>query len=282
MDKVEKKYIIIGLSVLAVILIGAIIALVVLNNKAPQPSEIPTNSIGKENKKEDKINKKDEEKDDDDDDDKDKVYDVYGFDKNTMQVKDEYDGFATCGYIEIPKTNVSIPILTDQSVKGMEYSCCALCTTGELNKSGNTYIVGHNFDYKNSDRIFSNNKKLKKGDKIYITGTEKNRLEYTIYNIFNTDPTDTSYITKDIDDDAIEVCIQTCNNDKEDTRLIIEARHIIGKDKTGEDDSDNNFKIPSLDDEEIDEDDELEEDEADGVEFEELDDEEELEENEEE
>lgn len=147
---------------------------------------------------------------------------IYGYDENAMQVEESYDGFPACGFIEIEKTNLALPILSNQTVAGMEYSCCKLYSTGELNISGNTYLVGHNYD---NNTLFSNNKYLEIGDKIVITGLYKNRLEYTIYNIFNTTSDDVSYLSKPIDKNDIEITIQTCNNDAEDTRLIIEAVH---------------------------------------------------------
>lgn len=151
---------------------------------------------------------------------------IYGYDENAMQVESSYNGFPTCAFIEIPKTGLALPVLSNQTVNGMEYSCCFLYTTGELNLSGNTYIVGHNYE---NGTLFSNNKKLEIGDKIVLTGLYKNRLEYTIYNMFSTTPDDVSYLTKEIASKNIELTLQTCNNDAEDTRLIIEARHEIKK-----------------------------------------------------
>ena len=151
---------------------------------------------------------------------------IYGYDKNAMQVASSYGGFPACGYLEIPKIGLSLPVLDGQTVSGMEYSCCMLYTTGQLNLSGNTYITGHN---RNNGRLFSNNKKLEVGDKIILTGLYKNRLEYTIYNIFNTTADDVSYLTKPINEKNIELTLQTCNNDRADTRLIIEAVHYISK-----------------------------------------------------
>ena len=149
---------------------------------------------------------------------------IYGYDENAMQVASSYGGFPACGFLEIAKTGLALPVLSNQTVKGMEYSCCMLYSTGTLNLSGNTYIVGHNF---NNGTLFSNNKNLSVGDKIVLTGLYKNRLEYTIYNMFNTTPDDTSYLTKHVEDGTIELTIQTCNNDKADTRLIIQAVHHI-------------------------------------------------------
>lgn len=147
---------------------------------------------------------------------------IYGYDENAMQVEESYNGFPTCAYIEIPKTGVSLPVLSNQTVSGMEFSCCKLYSTGDINISGNTYIVAHNYE---NGTLFSDNKDLEIGDKIILTGLYKNKVEYTIYNIFNTTPTDTSYLTKNIDENNIEITLQTCNNDAEDTRLIIEAVH---------------------------------------------------------
>lgn len=151
---------------------------------------------------------------------------IYGYDENAMQVASSYNGFPACGFLEISKTGLALPVLSNQTVKGMEYSCCMLYSTGTLNLSGNTYIVGHNF---NNGTLFSNNKNLSIGDKIVLTGLYKNRIEYTIYNMFNTTADDTSYLTKHVDDKDIELTIQTCNNDKADTRLIIQAVHHIKK-----------------------------------------------------
>ena len=151
---------------------------------------------------------------------------IYGYDENAMQVQEYYDGFPACGFIEIYKTGLSLPILSNQTVAGMEYSCCKLYSTGEFNLSGNTYIVGHNY---NNNTLFSNNQYLQVGDTIVITGLYKNRIEYTIYNMFNTTPDDVSYLTKEVNENDIEITLQTCNNDAEDTRLIIEAVHHIKK-----------------------------------------------------
>ncbi len=151
---------------------------------------------------------------------------IYGYDENAMQVASVYNGFPACGFLEIPKTGLAMPVLSNQSVSGMEYSCCFLYSTGEINLSGNTYIVGHNYD---NGTLFSNNKNLAVGDKIILTGLYKNRIVYTIYNMFNTTPEDVSYLTKNVDKNHIELTLQTCNNDAADTRLIIEARHEIQK-----------------------------------------------------
>lgn len=133
-------------------------------------------------------------------------------------VVSQYKGFSTLGKIEIPKTGLNIPVLSKVTVKGMEVAPCVLYSTGELNKSGNNLIVGHN--YRNGT-IFSNNKKLQIGDKIYITTLDGKRVEYIIYNKFITDSEEVDYFMKESTNP--EIILSTCT-DNEEQRLIIVAK----------------------------------------------------------
>ena len=131
-----------------------------------------------------------------------------------------YKGFYTLGSIEIPKTNVKYPILEKVTKRSLETSVAVVWPeNAELNKPGNVVIVGHN--YRNGV-FFSNNKKLSKGDKIYITDLNKNRIAYTIYNIFETSDTDTKFYNRNTDGKR-EITLSTCTDDSS-ARLIIEAR----------------------------------------------------------
>ena len=131
-----------------------------------------------------------------------------------------YKGFYTLGSIEIPKTNVKYPILEKVTKKSLETSVAVVWPeNAELNKPGNVVIVGHN--YRNGV-FFSNNKKLSKGDKIYITDLNKNRIAYTIYNIFEASDTDTKFYNRNTDGKR-EITLSTCTDDSS-ARLIIEAR----------------------------------------------------------
>lgn len=130
-----------------------------------------------------------------------------------------YKGFATVGKIEIPKTGVNIPILNQVTVEGMKNAPCLLYSTGELNQNGNNLIVGHNF---RNGTIFSNNKNLKLGDKIYVTTLDGNKVEYTIYDKFITTAEDVSYLTRDTNN-LPEITLSCCTDDDE-YRIIILAR----------------------------------------------------------
>lgn len=131
----------------------------------------------------------------------------------------EYKSFATVGKIEIPQTRVDIPILDQVTVEGMKNAPCLLYSTGKLNENGNNLIVGHNF---RDGTIFSNNKYLKLGDKIYITTLNGKRVEYTIYNKFITTAEDVSYIKRNTNNKP-EITLSCCTDDDEH-RIIILAR----------------------------------------------------------
>lgn len=130
----------------------------------------------------------------------------------------QFNGFNVLGTIEIPVTNIKYPILENSSKKAIEVAVGYLYGPG-INKAGNTTIVGHN--YRNG-LFFSNNKNISIGDKIYITDLDKNRVEYTVYNKYETTPEDSEYITRDTKG-AKEISLSTCTDDSK-SRLIIWAK----------------------------------------------------------
>jgi len=131
-----------------------------------------------------------------------------------------YNEFVMIGYIEIPKTNIEYPILVETTAEALETSVGVLYPTNPiLNQEGNVVIIGHN--YRNG-LFFSNNKKLSVGDKINITDETGKKLTYTIYEIFETTPEDTEYMTRDTGDN-IEISLSTCTDDGT-KRLVILAK----------------------------------------------------------
>ena len=139
---------------------------------------------------------------------------------NSQGVITKYKGFNVIGIIEIPKTNLKYPVLSDYSAKSLNTSVVAIYPKNPtLNVVGNVVIAGHN--YKNGN-FFSNNKKLSNGDKIIITDLNNNKVTYTIYNMFETTPNDTESYNKDTDG-KMEITLSTCTDDSS-ARLIIEAR----------------------------------------------------------
>jgi len=122
--------------------------------------------------------------------------------------------------IEIPKTDVKYPIIAqeDYSKEAIEVAVAQVYGPGP-NQPGNTVIMGHN--YRNG-LFFANNKKLVNGDKIYITDLSGNRVEYTIYNKYETTPEDAEYMARNTNG-AKEVSLSTCTDDVK-RRLIIWAK----------------------------------------------------------
>ena len=128
--------------------------------------------------------------------------------------------------MEIPKIDLDLPVFERATRNSLEQSIGVLMGPG-LNQVGNTIIVGHN--YRNRT-FFSRNDELELGDKIYILDQEGVRLEYEIYNIFETTSTDTTFYTRTSEDTGgkCEVTLSTCTDDAAttDRRLIVQAREV--------------------------------------------------------
>lgn len=130
-----------------------------------------------------------------------------------------YKGFKVIGKLEMPAINKQFPIL-DESTNARAIEVSILKIYGpDLNTAGNVVIAGHNY---NNGTFFSRNKNLQIGDKLYITDTTGNRVEYTIYNKYYTPESDNSYINRTTDG-KVEVTLYTCDATG-DNRLIICAR----------------------------------------------------------
>lgn len=126
-------------------------------------------------------------------------------------------GYNVIGTIEIPKIKLNYPILERTTPDSIELSVAMLYGPGP-NKIGNTVIIGHN--YRNGS-FFGNNDKLSIGDKIYITDTTGTRIEYNIYNIYETTPDDADYFDRDTGGKR-EISLSTCTNNSK-ARLVIWA-----------------------------------------------------------
>lgn len=132
----------------------------------------------------------------------------------------KYKGYDVIGTIEIPKTNIKYPIIKqdDVSINSLNVAICNLY--GELNQlGGNAVLVGHN--YRNGT-FFSNNKKLEKDDKIYITDSTGKKVTYVIYKKYETSTGDFDYATREVDENKREISLSTCTDDSK-KRLIIWA-----------------------------------------------------------
>ncbi len=142
---------------------------------------------------------------------------LFGLNK-VFALESKYEDFNVLGQIEIPKTNISYPILEKATAKSLDSSVVKLYGV-DINQVGNVVIIGHN--YRNG-LFFSNNKKLEIGDDIYITGLEDVKEKYIVYNKFETTPEDTSFYSRDTNG-VPEITLSSCTDDSE-KRLIIQAK----------------------------------------------------------
>ena len=145
---------------------------------------------------------------------------IEGTDKtgSTTKKRPTYKGFGVLGTMEIPAISLEYPVLEKVTTSSLDTSIVYLYGVG-LNQVGNTVVIGHN--YRNG-RFFSNVKKLNNGDKIYVKDNDGKRLEYTIYNKFETTPEDTTFYQRDTDGKP-ELTLSTCTDDAQ-MRTIIFAR----------------------------------------------------------
>ena len=129
-----------------------------------------------------------------------------------------YKGFVQVGNISIPSTSTKLPVLEKATKSAIEVAV-AIQTGPGLNKVGNTVIAGHN--YRNGT-LFSDNKNIKIGDKVYIKDNTGSTVTYVVYEKYETTPDDASYINRDTEGKR-EITLYTCNDDSS-MRIIIKAR----------------------------------------------------------
>ena len=129
-----------------------------------------------------------------------------------------YEGYEVVGTIRIPKTGIKYPILPEPTTHALEVAVAMLYGVG-LNQPGNTTIIGHNL---RNGKFFSNNKRLSEGDSIYIKDATGLEIEYIIYDMYETDPSDAEYMLRDTQG-AREISLSTCTDDSS-ARLIILAK----------------------------------------------------------
>ena len=82
--------------------------------------------------------------------------------------------FSVIGIIEIPKINISYPILSESNDELLKIAPCRI--SGPMpNEDGNLCIAGHNYD---NYKFFSKISSLENGDEIIIYDLYNNKLSY--------------------------------------------------------------------------------------------------------
>ena len=140
-------------------------------------------------------------------------------DNSTITTTLDNDPFVI-GIIKIDKINLNYSILSVSNNDLLDISVCRFA--GPMpNEIGNLCIAGHNYvDYK----FFSRLNELELGDNITIFGLNGVSKDYTIYDMYEIKPSDTSCTTQDTNNLRI-VTLITCNN-VNGKRLVVQAKEI--------------------------------------------------------
>lgn len=147
---------------------------------------------------------------------------------NNLEMKTTSNGYqyATIGTVNIPKINVTYPIIDGPTDSAEETEDLLKISPTkfwgpELNEVGNFCLVGHN--YRNT-RFFSKVPTLENGDVIEITDLSGRKIEYKVYNKYQVDPTDVS-CTSQLTNGKKEITLITCTDDSKQ-RVVVKAREV--------------------------------------------------------
>ncbi|MBQ2937854.1 MAG: sortase [Clostridia bacterium] len=135
-------------------------------------------------------------------------------------VEKEYRGYLVEARLEIPSIDLETYVLKDYSVQALNVTVTKFWGAG-ANQEGNCCIAGHNFQNKN---MFRNLKKLKLGDRLFVTDNDVGKVEYEVYDIFQVLPKDVSCLSQDTDGKRV-VTLITCTNDSK-KRIIVKASEL--------------------------------------------------------
>lgn len=128
-----------------------------------------------------------------------------------------YKGFEVAGTLEISSINLNCVVLKEKSAQALNTSICL--ESGNLNKTGNTTIVGRNTK---NGLMFSNLKKISTGDNIFIKDSTGTNIEYIVYKVYETDKDDNSYDNRNIDNKK-EISLYT-NSDDNTQKIVVLAK----------------------------------------------------------
>jgi LPXTG-site transpeptidase (sortase) family protein len=126
--------------------------------------------------------------------------------------------FSVIGIIEIPKLNISYPILSESNDELLKIAPCRL--SGPMpNEDGNLCIAGHNYD---NSKFFSKISSLANNDEIKIYNINGSVASYYVFEIseVNEDDLTPLEISSGI---KKEVTLITCNN-LNNRRIIVKAK----------------------------------------------------------
>ena len=126
--------------------------------------------------------------------------------------------YRTIGVIDIPKINLSYPVINDYSETNLNIAPTKFVGP-EINEVGNFVIVGHN----NWNReFFSNLNKLEKDDIVNLTDHNKVTQSYKVYDIYEVKQDDFSSLNQNTNG-KIELTLITCIKYQKNKRLVVKC-----------------------------------------------------------
>ena len=140
--------------------------------------------------------------------------------RNQVITTSDGESYSTIATVNIPKLNLSYPVLSETSDKLLKISPCKFWGP-DPNEVGNFCIVGHNYRNK---KFFSKVPTLEMGDTVKLTDLSGRTLTYKIYDKYTVDPTDVK-CTSQLTNGKKEVTLITCTNDSKQ-RVIVKATQI--------------------------------------------------------
>ena len=136
-------------------------------------------------------------------------------------IEENYKGYEVVAKLEIPSISLETYVLKKYSTQALNVSVTKFWGA-DANKIGNFCIAGHNFKNKN---MFSNLKKVKIGENLFISDNEVGKVEYEIYDVYTVLPEDVSCLSQETNEQR-EVTLITCTSDSE-KRIIVKAKEKI-------------------------------------------------------
>ena len=131
---------------------------------------------------------------------------------------DDNINFTVIGLIEIPKLDISYPILSNVNDELLKIAPCKI--SGPMpNQLGNLCIAGHNYD---NYKFFSKISSLENNDEIIIydiNGTKESYFVFRNYEVSNNDLSPLENLNEEIK----QVTLITCNNSNYN-RVIVQAK----------------------------------------------------------
>lgn len=137
------------------------------------------------------------------------------------QIEKEYQGYDVCAKLEIPEIALETYILKNYSMQALNVAVTKFWGA-DPNRIGNFCVAGHNFPNRN---MFYKLKKLKIGDKLFISDNNIGKIEYEIYDVYKVLPNDVNCLEEETGGKR-EVTLITCTNDSKQ-RIIVKARECI-------------------------------------------------------